>query len=229
MVQQRIAVVLYAPPGGGKGTQANLLADKLGLIHFDTGRFVEAVVHDPKRQKEAVIRKERKNFDTGILLTPSFVLREVKREVQMLAAAGWGVIFSGSPRTMFEAEGLVPILEKLYGKKKVFFVRLDIDPEHSMERNSARLICTVCHAPLLTKYYPSKMRKHCPICGGSFYRRTLDNPKVIKVRLKEYADRTEPIFDYVKKRGYKINKVDGRPAPFQVFEQIYRHLRPALK
>ncbi|HTY40195.1 MAG TPA: nucleoside monophosphate kinase [Candidatus Paceibacterota bacterium] len=229
MIQQRIAVALYAPPGGGKGTQANLLADKLGLIHFDTGRFLESVVHDPKRQKEAVIRRERKNFDTGRLVTPSFTLREVKKEVKMLAAAGWGVVFSGSPRTMYEAEGLIPLLEKLYGRKKMFFIQLDVDSKHSMERNSARLLCKICHAPLLTKYYPSKNPKHCPVCGGPFYRRTLDNPKVIVVRLKEYAERTKPIFAYLKKLKYPIMKVDGRPEPYKVFENVLRHLKPALK
>src|SRR5258708_22322195 len=112
---RKIVVILYGPPGAGKGTQANLLADKLDLIHFDTGKFLESIVHNPKRQKEKLVRRERALFDGGMLMTPSFVTGEVKREAKHIAAADWGLIFSGSPRTMYEAERLYPEFEKLYG------------------------------------------------------------------------------------------------------------------
>ena len=120
---KKIVLILYGPPGSGKGTQANLLANKLGIIHFDTGRFAESLVHDPARQREKVIRRERKLFDTGKLMTPSFILREVVKKVKQLNAAGWGIIFSGSQRTMYEAEGLLPILNKLYGKKNIYIFK----------------------------------------------------------------------------------------------------------
>ncbi|MEK7174034.1 MAG: nucleoside monophosphate kinase [Patescibacteria group bacterium] len=219
---RKMAVMVYGVPGSGKGTQANLLADTFGLIHFDTGRFLESVVHDPKRQREAIIKRERKNFDTGILMTPSFVIGEVKKETIKLAKAGWGVVFSGSPRTMYEAERLVPLLEKLYGKKNMFFIRLDVDAEHSFRRNGARLLCKECKAALLTQYYPSKHPTHCPICGGPLYRRSLDKPEVIRERLKEFAERTAPVFSYAKKRGHTVHLIDGRPAPYKVFEAAKR-------
>ncbi len=225
---RRIAIVIYGPPGSGKGTQADLLADMFGLVHFDTGRFMEAVFRDPKRQKEKTIQREKKLFDQGILMTPIFILREVSKGVQQIAKAGRGIVFSGSPRTMYEAEGLVPILEKLYRKSNVFFIRLDVDPKHSLERNSKRLLCSFCHSALLTKYYPSKNPKHCPVCGGSFYKRSLDNKKVIPRRLEEYKNRTEPIFGYVKKRGHHIFSVDGRPEPYKVFQHIERYISRKL-
>src|SRR5216684_407270 len=83
---RKIVVMLYGPPGSGKGTQANLIADKLDLVHFDTGKFLEAAVHDPKRQKEKIIQRERKLFDSGILMTPSFVTKEVQRHARRI----WG-------------------------------------------------------------------------------------------------------------------------------------------
>jgi adenylate kinase len=217
---RKIAVIIYGPPGSGKGTQAEFAAKKLGLIHFDTGKFCESVVHDPSRQKEKAIQRERKLFDTGILMTPGFVLKEVSRAVAKIAKAGWGVTFSGSPRTEYEAKGLMPILEKLYGKKNIFAFVLKIPAKDSVSRNSRRVICKACGAPLLTKYYPSKNYKHCPICGGQFYRRTLDNPATIKVRLQEYANRTKPVFEILKKRGYRLIEIDGRPAPYKVFNKI---------
>ena len=59
------AVIIYGPPGSGKGTQAELLAKKFGFIHFDTGRYFEALLHSPETQKNPVLRRERKNFDNG--------------------------------------------------------------------------------------------------------------------------------------------------------------------
>ncbi len=218
-------IILYGPPGSGKGTQANLLADKLGLIHFDTGKILESVVHDPARQSSAVVRRERKLFDGGKLMTPSFVLNEVRRETMRLAKAGWGVVFSGSPRTMFEAKGLMPLLEKYHGKKNIFVFLLRVSDATSIKRNSSRMMCKFCGYGLLTAYYPSRHPKYCPVCGGSFYRRTLDNPKTIRVRLVEYEKRTKPIFEFLKNRGYRLHAVDARPAPYKIFQRIFKMVK----
>lgn len=217
---RKIAVIIYGSPGSGKGTQANFLAQKLDLIHFDTGKFCESVVHDPARQKERTVQRERKLFDSGILMTPTFVLGEVSRAVTKIAKAGWGVVMSGSPRTVYEAGGLIPLLEKLYGRKNIFIFVLKIPAAVSIRRNSRRILCKACNAPLLTQYYPSKNPEHCPICGGPFYRRTLDNAETISVRLREYANRTEPVFKVLRKRGYRLREIDGRPAPYKVFKSI---------
>ena len=225
ILMRKIVIILYGPPGSGKGTQANLLADKLSLIHFDTGRFLEAVVHDPARQKEKIVQRERKLFDGGKLMTPSFVFREVAREARRLAETDWGLVFSGSPRTVYEAEKLYPVLGKLYGKKNIFIFVLNVPSGYSLIRNSARLMCSVCGYGFLAAYYPSRKPKHCPVCGGTFYRRTLDKPKVIKVRLQEYKNRTEPILDIVKKLGYRLKEIDARPAPYKVLAKIISFIR----
>ncbi len=222
---RQVAVILYGPPGSGKGTQANLLATKLSLIHFDTGRFCEALVHDPDLQKNKVIARERKLFDSGKLMTPSFVLQEVTKHTKKIHRAGWGLVFSGSPRTLYETKGLLPVLEKLYSKKNIFVFILEVPEKSSFSRNSKRILCSVCKAPLLTAYYPSKKPKFCPICAGSFYRRTLDDKKVIKIRLNEYKERTEPIFKLMGKRGYRLHRINGVQAPFKVFKQILKHVR----
>lgn len=222
---KKIAVIIYGPPGSGKGTQATFIANQFGLVHFDTGRFLESVVHDPARQRERAVKSERKLFDGGKLLTPSWVLGVVRQKVKEFARAGMGVVFSGSPRTMYEARGLFPVLEKLYKKKNIFIFILAIPPAVSLKRNSARVVCSVCKAPLLTQYYPSAKPKHCPTCGGAFYKRTLDNPATITIRLEEYRQRTEPIFAFTRTRGYALYRIDGRPAPYKVFQNIARRIR----
>src|SRR3990172_5967705 len=210
----RKAIMVYGPPGAGKGTQANLLASRLGLIHFDTGKYLEQVVHDPEKRNDPKIDEERVNFDTGKLLDPMWVYKIVKERTEQIAKSGFGIVFSGSPRTMPEAfsaennkKGLVDELEKLFGKENMIAILLNVRPETSIHRNSNRLICAECGTAVM--YHEHQKPEFCPICGGLFRRRTLDVPEVIKVRLEEYQNRTAPIIIELKNRGYNIVEVDG--------------------
>ncbi len=224
---QKVIIVLYGPPGAGKGTQATLLAAKFNLINIDTGQLLESIVHDPARNKSAAIRLERRLFDAGKLLTPSFVTRTIIHEIKKTAKADWGLVMSGSPRTLYEAKREYPILEHLYGRKNIFVFFLDLPPRYSIKRNSARMVCKHCGYLLLTSFYRAKHVKRCPVCGAPLYQRTIDNAAVIKVRLKEYAERTLPILEFLKKCGYRVKKIDARPAPYKVTERIYAHIKNA--
>lgn len=222
-------VMFYGPPGAGKGTQANLLAGRLGMVHFDTGKYLEQVVHDSALQKDPEIREARKIFDSGALVDPAFVLKITAEKSKEIAKAGFGLVFSGSPRTLFEAfgdkthKGLIEILEMQYGKKNVLPVFLKIDPHVSIVRNSKRKICSVCGIAIL---YNDQTHGHttCPLCGGKLRQRVVDNPAVFKTRIKEYEERTLPILAGLKKRGYKIITVNGGPLPYMVFANVLKKL-----
>lgn len=219
----RIAVIIYGPPGSGKGTQANLTAHTFGLIHFDTGKYAESIVHDPKNQSDPVILKRREEFDTGKLLYPQWTLKIVKEAVQKIGKTNFGIVFSGSPRTLYEAHGLMPVIEKIYEKKNIFPVVLQVSPETSIERNSSRLVCDLCSGVMLAAVLASaNFLSKCPICGSQFRRRSLDKPEIIKVRLKEYEERTKPIFAYLQKRGYEIHDINGEQPPPEVFKEILK-------
>ncbi|MDP3015074.1 MAG: nucleoside monophosphate kinase [bacterium] len=243
-----IAIIMYGPPGSGKGTQAKLLADKFGLIHFDTGKYIERVVHNSKNKKNKIIQKQRELFDSGILCDPSWVFKIVSEKTRQLVKIGFGIVFSGSPRTFYETfgikhetdakikkntkqtrkltRGLIDILEKYYGKKNVFVFNIDISDKNSIKRNGNRLMCSVCGTQILNKVLKFKSLKvsKCPFCGGKLYRRTLDKPEIIKVRLKEYRERTLPIQKELKKRGYKIIDINGESLPEKVHKKISSYL-----
>ncbi len=221
------AVIIYGPPGSGKGTQAELLARKYNFSHFDTGRYIEALVHDPRSQKDPVIKREKKLFDTGILNTPSWVLKITREITKKINKADLGIIYSGSPRTMFESfgdnksQGLLALLVNLYGKKNIFVIKLDVKDSTSVKRNSARWVCSVCGLPVLGRF----THRECAFCGGPLKRRTLDDPKIIKIRLGEYKQRTYPILAKIRKSGFKVLEVNGEPAPYKVHAEIIRKLR----
>ena len=226
----KIAIIIYGPPGSGKGTQAQLLADKLGLIHFDTGKYIEQVVHNSANKKNKIIQEQRRLFDSGALCEPSWVLNIVKEKVGQLAASGLGVVFSGSPRTLFESfgskkqKGLIAVLENYYNKKNISVFFIDIPSSESLQRNGSRLMCSVCGTQVLNKVFKFKGLKllKCPFCGGKLYRRSLDKPEVIKIRIEEYKKRTMLIAKELKKCGYRIVHINGKPLPSKVNQSILK-------
>lgn len=226
---QKRAIIIYGPPGAGKGTQANLLACKDEYVHFDTGKYLEEVVHDPAHKKNKIIQRERKLFDGGKLMTPAFVLKVVRDKTTEIAKAGFHIVYSGSPRTMFETfgdarnEGLIAHLGKLYGKKNIHVVYLDVHAGSSVTRNANRKLCALCGFAMIYSKETAGMQT-CPLHGEKLRTRTLDKPTVIKVRLKEFKERTFPILAALKKRGYKIKKINGEPLPYKVHENVLRHI-----
>jgi len=220
------AVIIYGPPGAGKGTQAELLVRNFNFIHFDSGRFIEQLVHSSAADYDPILKREKINFDTGKLCTPSWVLKVSTKKTKQMAKSGYNIVYSGSPRTVYEAfgdkktKGLLEILIKIFGKENVFIVQLLVPPSVSMSRNKVRRICSVCGLPAMKNNFLT----HCLFCGGVMRTRTLDKPSVIKVRLKEYQKRTYPILKGAKKMGIKIFKVDGKPLPYKVHQQIVKKL-----
>jgi adenylate kinase len=233
-MRKNVAVFIFGTPGAGKGTQANLLEWTKGFYHFDSGKELRAILNDPTSQDDPLIRREKEFNNKGLLNTPSWVLGIFKYEAEKIAKAGMSLVYSGSPRTMYEAfggtsadsgqegdvVGLVPFLENLYGKENVYAVFLKVDPEVAMNRNKIRRTCTVCTNPVLGDAQVTV----CPICEGELKIRIDDNPETYKTRYSEYTTRTMPILDALKKRGYTIAEFDGAQKPPAIYAQILKHL-----
>jgi len=226
---KKYAIILHGPPGSGKGTQANLLANKFGLIHFDTGSQIESILYDPTNAKNKTITKYRQSFEKGELLDPKWILKTIKDKAQKIYDAGFGLVFSGSPRTVYEVvgdkenDGLMKLLKNLYGQKNIFIFTIDIPASESIKRNQDRLIEPLLKLPIMGAHFDLKTS---PLTGVKLVKRKgLDKPNVIKARLVEYKERTEPVIKALEEIKFKIYRIDGTPLPFKVFESIIKHIK----
>lgn len=224
-------IIMLGPVGAGKGTQADILAERHGFYHFETSKVIEEQLNAHSDQetievdgKTYTYGHERELFNTGILNTPEVVTFWNKEKIRSLAKQGKTIVFSGSPRTMFEAEELIPLLEELYGKDSLRLLVIQVPEEESIFRNSHRRICKQCRTPV-PYTEETKNLESCPKCGGELVTRgDLDTPEVIKVRLKEYAERTKPIITYARQRSISVAEVDGIGSIEDVAERIEKAL-----
>ncbi|MFH1656657.1 MAG: nucleoside monophosphate kinase [Candidatus Nealsonbacteria bacterium] len=236
-MNKRNIVIIFGPPGAGKGTQAELLSDKLGLYHFETSKILELNFKKAENlssdSEERFIEVEGEKYDSlnekklwseGSLCSPPYVVNLVKEKVKELFDSGENLIFSGSPRTLYEAERLVPFLKELYGEENIKAFFIDISPEETLFRNSNRRICDLMRHPIIYKE-ETKNLTICPLDGSKLIKREgLDDPETIKVRLKEYKERTFPVVEFLEKNGIKVDKVNGEQSVSEVFGDIIKLL-----
>ncbi len=220
-------IILFGPPGAGKGTQAELLSEKFNLYYLETSKLIEAAVMRAKRGqfvnvdgKKYYLLDEKKLWETGILCSPPFVSYFVKTKIKELFKEGRSILMAGSPRTLFEGLDQVPMLKKLYGAKNIKIILIELTARQTIWRNSNRRICALIRHPILTTQETLKL-KCCPLDGSKLMRRKgLDDLETIKVRLEEYRERTLPLLQYFKKERLKVNKVHGEKSVEAVFKNI---------
>ena len=231
-INNKKIIILLGPPGSGKGTQATLLAEKLDLYYFETSNIIEMAVHSHRAEEHVEVDGQKYTFghekelwEKGILCSPPFVVFLVEKKINELFQSGKGIVFAGSPRTMHEGEKVIPQIEALYGQKNIKIILLELSPEQTIFRNSNRKICELMRHPVLYTE-ETKNLEHCPLDGSKLLKRTgLDDPETIKVRIKEYEERTLPLVGFFEKAGLGVKKVNGE----QSVEGVHKDILEALE
>ncbi len=188
-------LILLGAPGAGKGTQAELLHEKLKLAHVATGDlFRQAVANGTELGKEAKVYMAQ-----GKLVPNEITIKMVMERLNAPDVKA-GVILDGFPRNVEQAKALDEALKKQ--KKtidKVIYIK--VDEEEVIRRLGGRLVCRNCESPYHAVASPPRVKDICDKCGGELYQRPDDNPETIKKRLATFRAETAPLVDYYSKAG----------------------------
>lgn len=209
-------IILLGPPGAGKGTQAQLLQKKYGMIQLSTGDMLRVAI----KNGDALGNEARVYMDQGNLVPDELIVRMMEARVQSPDAAK-GIILDGFPRTVPQAEALDQMLAK-HHKKLDAVIELKVDENELIERVSGRYTCASCGAGYHEKFKPTKRKDVCDACGGTkFMRRADDNPETLKTRLRAYREQTAPILPYYKRQNL-LKSVNGMASMSEVEHALAR-------
>lgn len=220
-------LILFGPPGSGKGTQASLLSEKLNFYYLETSKLLEERFREAKKGEYAEVEgkkyylfKEKQIWGSGVLNSPPFVTSVVKEEVREIHGLRKNLLLAGSPRTLYEAKELMPLLSKLYGKKNIKIIMIRLEEKETIKRNSQRRICELMRHPILATKETASLTR-CPLDGSKLQRRKgLDDIKNITVRLSQYRERTFPMQEYFESQGFKVGVVNGGKSVAEVFASL---------
>lgn len=230
-IQNPKVIIILGPPGSGKGTQAELLAEKFNVYHIEMSEIIERNLANITKNesvkvgaKKYFLWEERKLRQTGKLMSPPLIFFWVKQKIKELVREGKGMVSSGSFKTLYEAKELIPLLKKNYGISNIKIILIKQRPEVSTWRNSRRRICELMrHSVLYTK--ETAKLKTCPFDGSKLIHREDSNPNVIRGKLKEFKERTLPVVDYFRKQGLNVKEVNGEQSVADVFRDILKALK----
>lgn len=192
-------LILLGAPGAGKGTQAELICDKLNIPAISTGNILREAI-----KEGTALGLEAKGFMDAGKLVPDEVIVGVTKERLAADDCKNGFILDGMPRTVAQAEALDSM-------GVIIDTVLSIEvPDAAIEsRMTGRRVCENCGASYHLLYKPSKVEGICDACNGKLVQRRDDAPETVRDRLKVYHEQTEPLKGYYEKQG-KLKTISGQ-------------------
>ena len=206
-------IIMLGAPGAGKGTQAQMIAEKFGIPHISTGDIFRANI----KNGTELGKKAKEFMDKGLLvpdeLTVQLLLDRVANE-----DCKNGYVLDGFPRTIPQADVLDSELTKL-GDKVDYAVNVDVPDENIVNRMSGRRACVKCGATYHVKYNAPKTEGICDNCGSELIQREDDKAETVLNRLSVYHEQTQPLIDYYDGKGI-VKNIDGTKDLNEVFADI---------
>ena len=210
-------IVMLGAPGAGKGTQAEMIAEKYGIPHISTGDIFRANI----KNGTELGKKAKAYMDAGNLVPDELTVDLVIDRVAQPDCEK-GYILDGFPRTIPQAEVFTKQLEK-NGEKIDFAIDVEVPDENIINRMGGRRACPNCGATYHIKYIPPKKEGVCDACGTELVLRNDDKPETVKNRLNVYHEATQPLIDFYKAQGV-LREVDGTQDMKDVFADIVKIL-----
>ena len=195
-------IILFGPPGSGKGTQAKLLTEKLQVPHISTGDLLRESVS----KKTPLGLKAKEHLDNGTLV-PDDVMIGLIREVVTSGPAKRGFLLDGFPRTIPQAEALDALFKEL-GLHIDGVISLRVEHAEVIRRLTDRRVCRSCGKIFNSSQLRTDDPGKCPSCGGELYQRSDDTVETAQKRLDVYVRETKPLKEYYRLSGRFI-EIDG--------------------
>lgn len=226
ILNQKKAILIIGPMGSGKGTQSVLLSQKFGFFHFMTSKIGQEYIKE-HHDKETL--KQMKLYKSGALWEPLWTLKMVKEKTKEILFDHKGIIYDGSPRTLYEAENFYPFLSKLIGKENIQIIEIKINDDKIKQRLEKRLVCDKNSSHVFIHSDDLKEGYNCPNYDqGVLKKRDLDSPHILKVRIEEYKNRTSPVLNFLKSK-HKVIEINGEQMIEEVLEEILNKLSPTCR
>ena len=208
---QGLRLVLFGPPGAGKGTQAQLLRDRLKVVHISSGDLFRCHLG-----KGTALGLRVKEYINKGELVPDDVTLEIILDKVMSIPDDEGFILDGFPRTTHQADALE---KKLAAESRILdkVVHLDVSEPELLRRLGGRYICRSCRAPHAIG--EGEEGKKCDNCGGELYQRDDDAPMAVKKRIEVYNEQTIPVLDFYRDRGVLVD-ISGDGTVDEVNKQV---------
>ncbi len=205
-------MIFLGPPGSGKGTQANKVAETLKIPHIDTGGMLrEEIAAGTEEGKIA-----NQYINQGKLAPADLVIQIVKNRLSRPDTKN-GFILDGFPRSLEQAKGLDNILEEINEKIDYVF-NIELDEGILIDRMAYRKSCK-CGQKYNMKFNPPKNDNKCDVCGSELTQRADDNVETATKRIETYKQETEPLINYYNGRGLLVN-IDGNRVIDKIFNEI---------
>ena len=193
-------LIMLGAPGAGKGTQAAVLSERLGIPTISTGNILRAAV-----KNGTPVGLQAKSYMDAGKLVPDEVIIGIIAERLGEADCAKGYILDGVPRTIAQAEAL-----ESAGIRFDCVLDIEVSAEEIVSRMSGRRACTDCGATYHVKAAPPKVEGVCDSCGGRLVQRDDDKPETVQDRLRVYHAQTEPLKEFYAQRGI-LKGVDNQP------------------
>ncbi len=206
-------LILFGPPGAGKGTQAERLRKDFQLPYIATGDMLREHV----KEGTELGRQAKEYMDAGELVPDALILAMARERLQQPDAQD-GFLLDGFPRTRPQAEALDEQLRSL-GRRITAVLLLDVPDEEVVRRLSGRRVCVKGGHNYHVEFDPPKHEGVCDQDGSRLIQRDDDKPEVIQNRLRVYHEKTKPVTDYYDEQGL-LRRIDGTREPADVHDHI---------